>query len=210
MFCPSCKAEYRQGITLCADCNVALLPLSPSASDSGEQDMPVGSLISVWAGEDLALHDKLLEELDAAGIRFFDRPLGGNPSAPRTDLLLLERIPRFGFEVFVLSSQSASAKKILEKLLEEEPEVVELPAAEVPADENESNSPVQTDEQPTFEVWSGTDPNMAEFLEVAFRENEMLIRIEKSGEQVRIFVQPRNRQRAREILREIIEAAPPA
>jgi hypothetical protein len=37
MFCPRCKAEYREGFSRCADCNVDLVPeLSPEPEPSAE------------------------------------------------------------------------------------------------------------------------------------------------------------------------------
>jgi len=29
MFCPKCKAEYREGFSSCADCNISLIPELP-------------------------------------------------------------------------------------------------------------------------------------------------------------------------------------
>jgi hypothetical protein len=37
MFCPKCKAEYREGFSRCADCDVDLVPeLSPDTEPSAE------------------------------------------------------------------------------------------------------------------------------------------------------------------------------
>ena len=36
MYCPQCKAEYREGFTKCSDCHVALVPkLPPKAPEPG-------------------------------------------------------------------------------------------------------------------------------------------------------------------------------
>ena len=72
MYCPSCKAEFRPGIARCTDCDVDLVDaLIEIPADAFSK----GNLILLWAGDDLSLHASLLEELKAAGIPYFDRPL---------------------------------------------------------------------------------------------------------------------------------------
>jgi hypothetical protein len=38
MFCPNCKAEYRDGFTSCADCRVDLAPERPKGSRRDLED----------------------------------------------------------------------------------------------------------------------------------------------------------------------------
>ena len=59
------------------------------------------------------------------------------------------------------------------------------------------------------EVWSGNDDRMAQFLTASMRENEIPIHLENLGEHSKICVSTANEKRAREIVREIIEGAPP-
>jgi|SRR6266403_258894 len=115
MFCPSCKAEFRRGITRCRDCDIELVedvPKAPSEDSSSE-----GNLVLLWSGDDLALHALLLEELKAAAVPYFDRPIGNfslRAFPNRWPLRLpASGIPLFGFEVSVLSSDSERAKVIL-------------------------------------------------------------------------------------------------
>ena len=115
MFCPSCKAEFRRGITRCRDCDIELVeavPKVPSSDSSSE-----GNLVLLWSGDNLVLHALLLGELKAAGVPYFDRPIGNYSlrafpnrwplRLPASGVLL------FGFEVSVLSSDSERAKVIL-------------------------------------------------------------------------------------------------
>ena len=81
MFCPQCKAEYRQGIAECADCEVPLVASLPGVQQSHADTLAAGALVPLWEGEDLALHTSLLQELDAAGIRYFNEPMGVFPGA---------------------------------------------------------------------------------------------------------------------------------
>jgi hypothetical protein len=166
-----------------------------------------GSLVMLWAGEDPALHSALLEELHAAEIPFVDKPTGSDEVAPTADTLPIDWKARFGFEVAVLTSNLASAEKILEKLLDEEPVNMELPA--------EDDAPPVAEQpahlsQATSAVWSGNDSERLDFLRQALKENEIPVRVETQGQESTIYVPPEEETLAREIIREIVEGAPPA
>jgi hypothetical protein len=167
-----------------------------------------GSLVLLWAGEDPAMHAALLEDLEAAEIPFSDKSLGDDEVAPTADPLPIDWKPRFGFEVAVLSPDLTAAQEILEKLLEEEPADVEIPAQ----DNVSAPEPallVATEEHSAAEVWKGNDERIAQFLTAAMQENEIPIHLENPGDETRIFVSAANEARAREIVREIVEGAPP-
>ncbi len=170
--------------------------------------VPQGSLVLLWAGENPAVHAALLEELQAADIPFSDKSLGDDEVAPTADPLPIDWKPRFGFEVAVLSTDLAAAKEVLERLLEEEPADVEIPAQDDVA-AAESPLVVATETHPAVEVWNGNDDRIAQFLTAAMQENEIPIHLENPGEQTRIYVSAANEKQAREIVREIVEGAPP-
>jgi hypothetical protein len=89
---------------------------------------PESSYLVLWAGEDPAFHETLLEELESSDIPYADKPIGEEENAP--DPLPIDWKPRFGFEVAVHHCDLPKAKEILEKLLREgELADVELPAA---------------------------------------------------------------------------------
>ena len=166
-----------------------------------------GSVVLLWAGEDPALHAALLEQLQAAEIPFSDKALGADEVAPTADPLPIDWKPRFGFEVVVLSADIPAAKEILEKLLEQDPVDVELPARDDGT--AEAALVVSTEIHPTVEVWSGSDERIAQFLTAAMQENEIPIHLENLGDDTKISVSAANEKRAREIVREIVEGAPP-
>jgi hypothetical protein len=168
---------------------------------------PQESFVQLWAGENPALHEALLEELELSGIAYADKPLGEDEVD--SDPLPIDSKPRFGFEVAVHYSDLPAAREILEKLLSEgELANVELPAEdEAPADEPPPSAAVE--EQPSVPVWAGSDPRTIEFLTAALQENEIPIRVENEDELTVVYVPPFNARRAREIIREITEGLPP-
>lgn len=170
---------------------------------------PQGSLVMLWAGENPALHWVLLERLRTTEILFSDRALGDDEVALTADTLPIDWKPRFGFEVAVWSRDLPAAKAILEKLLEEDLEDVELPAQDgAPAEE--APPVVSAEKDPAVEVWTGIDDRMAQFLTAALRENQIPIRLGNPGEETKVSVSAADEKRAREIVREIVEGAPPA
>ena len=114
MFCPSCKAEFPQGITRCSHCDIELIDASPKELSS---DAPSeGNLVLLWSGDDLALHGSLLEELKAEGIPYFNRAISNYSLKAFPNQFPGSGVPPFGFEVSVLSSDSERAKAILERV----------------------------------------------------------------------------------------------
>jgi hypothetical protein len=166
------------------------------------------SLILLWAGEDPAIHAALLERLNAAGLPWKNMSLGDDEVAPTADPLPIDWKPRFGFEVAVLSPDLTAAQQILEKLLAEEPEDLEIPE-QAAAPVEEPPLTVATELHPTVEVWAGNDDKIAQFLTAALQENEIPMHLENPEDQTRVYVSAANEARAREIVREVIEAAPP-
>jgi hypothetical protein len=208
MFCPQCKAEYRQGITECADCQVPLVPSLPEASESHLDTISAGPLVPLWEGEDLALHTSLIEALDEAGIRYFSKPLGIFAGARRWDPYPIQPMTRFGYQVAVLSSNLAQAEEILKTLLDEKPQDMELPD-QTDVVETASQPPASTGEKPTCEIWAGVDDGIAQFLTAALQENEIPFDLDTTGDVTKVLVSAANEARAREIAREIVNAAPP-
>ena len=208
MFCPQCKAEYRPGFTRCSDCDVELVSALPQTEETSSGALPSGSIQILWEGEDLALYENLLDGLEAAGIRYFDQPLGIYPGVRRTDPFPVQPMARFGYQVTVLSSDLRRARQILGKLLEEEPKDVELQAVDEMR-EGTRERIARADEELTCEIWSETDKRLVEFLEAGLQENGIASRTERQAERVAVYVSPEDESAAREIVREILEAAPP-
>jgi hypothetical protein len=169
---------------------------------------PRSSLILLWAGEDPALYASLMEALNAAGIPCKNMAIGGDQIKPDADPLPIDWKPRFGFEIAVPSHDLTAAQQILEKLLAQEPEDLEIPEQPL-APEKELPLTNSTETHATVEVWTGADDKLAEFLTAALQENEIPMHLETPEGQTHIYVSAANESRAREIVREITEAAPP-
>jgi hypothetical protein len=81
MFCPECKAEYREGFTRCADCEVDLVAELPRTAmvaarradaegESEENDNPEDPFCQFWRGEDARVLGELCDVLAEAAIPF--------------------------------------------------------------------------------------------------------------------------------------------
>jgi hypothetical protein len=170
--------------------------------------MPHESLVLLWAGEDAGTHSALLDRLQGAKIPFVDKRPGGDWLTSQMDVFRTDSAPQFGFEVAVQMAHLAQAEAILEKLLDEDPVDMELPAEDakgsraVPPNASKSSAA-------TSAVWSGESHDRASFLTQALRENEIPVRVEKQANQAIIYVPPEEETLAREIIREILEGQPP-
>jgi hypothetical protein len=171
--------------------------------------LPEGSFVTLWAGENAALHIDLLESLEGAGIPFSDKSLGDDEVAPTADPLPIDWKPRFGFEVAVLSTDLPPAKVILETLLDREPTDAEIPAQPEGAGPL-AGMPAVSDGPATLPVWTGSDEKIAQFIMSALSENQIPAHYDTSTMQFVILVAPGNEARAEEIVSEVTEATPPA
>jgi hypothetical protein len=235
MFCPQCKAEYRQGFTHCADCDVDLVyALSATKSDAAEtipaapaEEPDEDPFCSFWQGDDPRLHTELCAVLDDAGIQ--------HKTVRRQDHLFnLSNYPAFQIGVpFSSYERAETAVKEAFDLDPSDPRAVEtlnppfllpqsprgirkLPSTLAPpSDENIPGPPtdgslsVGQSEEATAEVWTGDDHALRDMLVVSFRENQISVRQGNAGDKISLFVPLEDERRAGEIVREIVEGAPP-
>jgi hypothetical protein len=234
MYCPQCKVEYRQGFTRCADCDVDLvyeLPVPPPRKMQFARE-PVRIArepIAIMEGEELKPLHRWNDSLSCADacLKLKDAGIAFRVTEfPHTTGDFMQ--PRPEFEIAVPVLQYDGARAILgiqielgEENLPSEEEiraVMELPEGnEIPSDERAQSNRHPTNwfpEDATVEVWSGRDLDAGSakgwMIELALKENRILFRGDDADDGTQHFyVLPADELRAKELVREILEAAPP-
>jgi hypothetical protein len=239
MFCPNCKAEYRPGFTKCSDCGADLVEhlsndnldrLGKVVTDSEGREL-------LWSGvHPTRLRAAIGKALDAAHIEYRQtaKEFGLTPGSAQAALFvwvnrrdhgeareILDKIlanPDLADQARDDTSTDESAvnplglnRKGLE--LEESQDgggsENELPdyAADEPVPEDFAEDP--DPEEATAEVWAGEDAEMAQNLAVCLRGVGVGCLVSEDGGKSRVRVLPGAQKRAREIVREVVDASPP-
>jgi hypothetical protein len=172
------------------------------------------SLEILWRGSDPAKFTALQAALRDEDIRFWHAqvydPAGGFLSSRP---YYLEATP--GFEIRVHASDLQRAMGAL-KWIESKENVLSVSDGHSKLDQDplilKQSLPYDWDpNEATSETWAGEDEQMAEYLASALRENGIPSRIpDEPGHRVRLCVRGEDLARARDIVREITEWAPPA
>src|ERR1700730_5541647 len=103
MICPSCKCQYRAGVTRCSDCDVPLLDALDAAASARLED---DRIVSIWSGNDPRECAEVREALEGARIPFAD------PSTGYSDFPTM----RARMEICVFSADEDRARKVLLEL----------------------------------------------------------------------------------------------
>jgi hypothetical protein len=212
MICPNCKCEYIKGVTQCADCGVPLVDQLDAATET--KDRP--AVVSVWGGDDPGERAAVIEALKEAGIPLADQESPGHLFFPSMN-------PKTG--IYVSAVDLDRAKAVLndleaweepEESLEGEPDSVGLPesnGSEQDVDEEDDvdadTSEEWHDDELVAEVWKGSEEDLADTLSICLRE--VGIGSHKSLEAGiwHLVVRPEKEARAKEVVREVVEASPP-
>ena len=131
MYCPQCRAEYREGYTTCSDCGVSLVEAQPP-----EPDHPTGPFTEVFESADASLMPVVASLLHSAGIPFLVQ--GGETSGGLFPLGSVgggsdERLLR---AIIKVPAEHVEAAKVLLIAADEVPEYVGDPE-ELSNDESE-------------------------------------------------------------------------
>ena len=131
MFCPLCKAEFRQGFTTCSDCRIALVATSEEAAV-----VAVGRL---WTGDNRKRMERILDALAYAEIPFHSKELVKSSVWPWISMLLwrfMKPRPTFEFHVDVFQKDMERAEEMV-RAIEKEDNI----------DDAENEDPVSPDGQ---------------------------------------------------------------
>lgn len=78
MFCPICKAEYREGFTRCSDCDIELIakledeiPVEEFCGDEFDEENFEGEFVELLRTSDITDIAQIKGILDSANIRYF-------------------------------------------------------------------------------------------------------------------------------------------
>jgi hypothetical protein len=185
-----------------------------SALEAADNSEPLDSPQLLWGGNDRGLFDQLCAALDEQGILY----LKYEPFESR----LGEVAARKPLEISVGKSNYDAALEILASLSDDAAIVRPTPpsnrpqphsAAEDSVDADPDDLPAEgeefEDDDLTAEAWSGSAADQAGVLKICLREVGIASRVAKNAASVRLLVAEQDVARSREIVREVIEAAPP-
>jgi hypothetical protein len=230
MICPQCKAEYRQGFTHCADCDVDLVWELPKTALEWRPAESVGDpnedpFCSFWKGEDPRVHAELCTVLDEAGIphhtvfrrdhlfnlRNFAAYEVGVPFS------MFERAENAVKEAYGTQDLvDIGAQELHGRLQDGSKWTPRLPETLTPVPDQDIPGPPDTGdatdwypEDATVKVWSTESGEPSDFLVAALHENGMHCRVDRNGQRAALYVLPENEKPAREIVKEVVEGRPP-
>jgi len=218
MFCPQCKAEYREGFSRCADCDVDLVRELPAAAIVRQEPVDPGDpdedpFCSFWEGDDPRLHLEICALLDQEGIAH---------KTVRREERLFSFSNKQAFQIGVPYSQFERAEDVVQKAYgcaddeaapeatEEEPSPLALPETTGPDLLREvAGTGDWYPEDASVEVWSGEYLHPGEIVAMSLKENLIRHRFDRAESKNAIFVLQEDEERAREIVREVVEGVPP-
>ena len=207
MICPNCKCEYIRGVRECSDCGV---PLVDALEREGENPLGNVRLASVWQGNDPSECERVKETLENAGIKFLAR------DSKNFDLFVPSGSK---LEIWVSTADRDAARRIIldedgridpDELTPEGIESLTLPESDQPdSDEPQDLSVEWHEDDPAVAVWMGENEVLADNLIMCLREIGIASRKLIEAGHLRLVVRPEKESRAKEIVREVVEASPP-
>jgi hypothetical protein len=207
MFCPICKCEYIRGVTQCADCGV---PLVDALEPEGANPLDNVRIVSVWQGNEPSECERVKGALENAGIEFLDR------DSKNFDLFVPSGSK---LEIWVSTADRDAARKIIldedgridpDELTPEGIESLTLPESDQPDSDGPQDLSVEWNEDdPVTEVWNGEKEDFADTLAACLREIGIASRKLSEASHWSLVVRPEQEARAREVVREVVEASPP-
>jgi hypothetical protein len=201
----------------------------PDYEDPGEDPF-----VSFWKGEDPRIHAELCQLLSDHNIphRTIRRQDHLFRASSRTAFEIGIPFSKFDQAESIIGEAYGSGEEIqpASKLLPVDPDYLpgsrrgqlwlrpQLPHASAQTPEDETPTPqdaalLDPDHwfpgSATSQIWKGESPEIAELLAASLRENQVGSRLAAAGDQRVLLVMPEDLPRAREIVRQVLEGAPP-
>ena len=206
-YCPVCDSEYSEAHTHCTVCGVELVPQELRGRPLDERQRKE-RIELVWRGGDPGAVSEVIQTLREAGIRHHVQPTN--------DHLVFELgMPRPKYVVRTFASDATRAKELLADIREASPfapmEASALALADEPAEQHPSHKREWKPAAATIEIWGGEDAALSQLLQDCLLENGIGVRCEGTPPGItHLRVMPSDESAAREIIREVREATPPA
>jgi len=203
-YCPVCDAKFADSHERCTVCGVELVPELLHGRPLNEKERN-DRIDVVWRGGDPVAVSEVIAILREAGVQH-------HVQATNDHMVFELGMPRPKYAVRVFASDKEKARELLGEVRESTPFGIGAPESlegelAVPQRDTLNWSPAAA----TAEVWAGEDAAIAQLLEACFFENKIgMHREEKKAGQIRLLVNSADEAAAREIVREVIEATPPA
>jgi len=211
MICPSCKCEYIRGVTQCSDCGVPLVDrLEPEKASLDDV-----RIVPVWRGSDASECERAAEALESEDIPY---------TKANSQSLFGSRPNETTLEIWVGEASREQAEELISKLdadgfsdelAPEESAELSLPDSDQPDEEDEEADSLEDlsqewhEDDPVSEVWNGESEPFAENLILCLREIGIASRKLQESACWSVVVRPEQEKRAKEIVREVVEASPP-
>jgi hypothetical protein len=212
MICPNCKCQYIRGVTRCAECGIALVdPLEPPEENTAGNVR----IVPIWQGKDASECERVQEALESADIPF-------TVPDPKSQFSFLPTEP--SLEIWISEVDQERASKIIsdldglvdpDEMTPEQIESLALPESDSQQDDAEDAGAGSDLEQqwheddPVHEVWDGDSEDIADNLMMCLREIGIASRKITEERRWRVVVRPEQEARAKEIVREVVDASPP-
>jgi hypothetical protein len=222
MFCPECQAEYRQGFTRCADCDVDLvyeLPPEPNQASSvrgiSELDGSTVDRQLIWKGVEQNACVAICRDLLKNDIAY--------TVAQIPEWHEIKKRSRIRYEISVAKTDYQRTRVLLriegefwnDYYTEDEDDSQEAaanalslkPDNSLPdnASRNEAFLKPWYPEDATMEIWAQDGDDLSCGIQMALKENQIHCRMDLHGGVRKVLVTPEDEPRARQIVREIIE-----
>jgi hypothetical protein len=206
-YCPLCDAEYSEAHSHCTVCGVDLVPEEWRGKPLDERQRKE-RIELVWRGGDPGAVSEVIHTLREAGIRH-------HVQATNDHFVFELGMPRPKYVVRTFASDAIRAKELLAGIHDSSPfvamEASALALADEPVEEQAARKHKWRPAAATLEIWSGEDAALAQLLQDCLRENGIGVRCQgKPPGIVQLRVMPSDEAAAREIIREVREASPPA